>query len=231
MKQIVIKNPVFRFFNTLVYYVIAVPILTILTKTVFGLKVQGRSNFRKLKGSGAVVVCNHVHNLDCAFLGVLNFPRKNIYTSMEVLFSQPVGGLIRILGSVPVPASLSGMRRFIDELTEAVHSGRLVCIYPEGELIPYCDQLREFKDGAFTIAVNANVPVVPVIITARERKGLWRILKRQSCLTITACEPIYADMSQGRRPAVQSLKAQAFRSMSEVQNRNKKKSAAVKQSA
>lgn len=228
MRQIVVKNPVFRCVNSVVYYGIAVPVLTVLDKAVFGLKVRGRKNLKKVRGRGAVVVCNHVHNLDCTFLGVLDFPRKNIYTSMEVLFDQPVGFLIRVLGSVPVPASLSGMRRFLSDLTGAVQSGRLVCIYPEGELIPYCTELREFKDGAFTIAVKAGAPVVPVVITQRERRGLWRVLKRKPCLTVTAGEPIYADAALGLRPAVQDLKARAFADMSEMQNREK---AAVKQSA
>ncbi len=220
MRKIVIKNPLFRFFNTVVYYVIAVPILTVIGKLVFGLKVQGRSNLRALHGSGAVVACNHVHNLDCAFLGTLDFPRKNIYTSMEILFDQPVGPLIRILGSVPVPASISGTRRFLTELADAVRAGRLVCIYPEGELIHYDTKLREFKDGAFNIAVKAGAPVVPVVITLREQKGLWRVLKRKPCMTITAGSPIYPDPSLEFRPAVQKLKNLAFTAMSEMQVRN-----------
>ena len=53
-------------------------------------------------------------------------------------------------------------------------------MYPEGSIEMYCDHLRKFSDGAFTIAVDANAPVLPVVITPRERKGLWKLLKTQS---------------------------------------------------
>ena len=35
-------------------------------------------------------------------------------------------------------------------------------MYPEGSIEMYCDHLRKFSDGAFTIAVDANAPVLPV---------------------------------------------------------------------
>ncbi len=223
MKPLISKNPFFRFFTAAFYYMIAIPILGFFDTVVFGLRVRGRKNIQMLKGKGAVVVCNHVHNLDCTFLALLDTPRKSVFTSMEILFSQPVvGPLIHCLGSVPVPAVPSKMRRFICELTDAVKSGRLVCIYPEGELIPYCTQLRSFKEGAFTIAAKAGAPVIPVMITERENKGLWKILKRKPCLTITAGEPLYPDSNMEPRFAARDLCSRAFSRMSEIQGTGEK---------
>lgn len=230
MKPLISRNPVFRVLTTVFYYAVAVPLLDIAGRLVFGLRVRGRKNLRGLRG--AVVVCNHVHNLDCSFLGILLFPRKMVFTSVEFLFRRPVvGPLIRILGSVPVPSSLSGMRRFISEMTHAVQNGRTVCIYPEGELVPYCGQLREFRDGAFLIAARAGVPVVPVLITQRECRGLWKALKKKPCLTITAERPIVPDMESGAHEAARELSAVAFRTMSQMQNAQDKKNNAVKRPA
>lgn len=227
MKPLISNNLFFRFFTAAFYYIIAVPLLGIFDRLTFGLRIRGRRKLRGLRGKGAVIVCNHVHNLDCTFLALLAAPHKIVFTSMEILFSQRViGPLIHCLGSVPVPAVPSGMRRFLSELTGAVKSGRIVCIYPEGELIPYCTELRTFKEGAFTIAARAGAPVVPVIITPRERKGLWKILKHKPCLTITAGEPLYPNPELELRPAAHDLCKRAFARMSEMQNPNEKTSAA-----
>ena len=183
---------IYRVLTFLLYYCIAAPILWALDTLVFGLRVRGKEQVRALKEQGAVVVCNHVHTLDCTFLGLLLFPRRMTFTSLERLFRVPViAQLIHWLGSVPVPEKSSGLREFLRRMTERLHIGQLVCIYPEGELIPYCRKLREFEDGAFSIAVRAEAPVLPVVVTQRERRGLYRLLKRKPCLTITALEPVY----------------------------------------
>lgn len=218
MKPLISRNPIFCFLTRAFYYVIVVPILAGVDSLVFGLKIRGRKNIRGLKGKGAILVCNHVHELDCSFLGLLCVPRKIVFTSMEVIFSWPViGRLIHILGSVPVPASLSGMRHFFSELALAAQNGRLVCLYPEGELIRYCNELRPFKDGAFILAAKSKAPVVPVMISQRERAGLWKIMKRRPCLTLIAGEPIYPDSQLGIRQAAHELSDKAFRKMSEMQ--------------
>ncbi len=231
MKPLISRNPFFRFFTGAFYYVIAVPLLGLFNMVVFGLRIRGRSNIRSLKGKGAVLVCNHVHNLDCTFVALLATPRKTVFTSMEILFSQKViGPLIHCLGSVPVPSVPSKMRQFLSELTDAVKSGRLVSIYPEGELIPYCTELRGFKEGAFTIAVRAGAPIVPVVITQRENKGLWKLLKHKPCLTVTAGEPLYANPELEFRSAAHDLCRRAYDRMTEMQHPEEQDSA-VKRSA
>ncbi len=137
-----------------------------------------------------MIVCNHVHNFDCTFVG-LSIARRAVFTSLAYLFRLPVvGPLIRVMGSVPVPAELSGMRKFLSELSEGAASGRLVCIYPEGMIEPYCDHLRQFREGAFAVAVRADVPVVPLVLTERPQRGIWRFKKRP-CFTMEIGIPLY----------------------------------------
>ncbi len=59
---------IFSFFSNLLYYGIAIPILTILTKIVYDLKIEGKENVRNLE-QGAVTVSNHILILDCAMVG------------------------------------------------------------------------------------------------------------------------------------------------------------------
>lgn len=187
------SGPIFRLCSFL-FYQFVLPLLYANDKAVLGLSIRGRKNLRALRNRGAVLVCNHVHTLDCTFVGLLAAPRRVTFTAAAVNFRPDlVGGIVRLLGAVPVPAPESSpctVCRFVRQAAHAVRSGRLVCVYPEGELLPYRTELRGFKDGAFLIAALAGAPVVPITVTFRRRKGLWRLLKRKPCLTVTAGKPL-----------------------------------------
>lgn len=65
--QYVPKSIIFNFFSNILYYVIAFPILYIVTKIVYNLKIEGRENLKQVP-NGAVSVSNHVLILDCAMV-------------------------------------------------------------------------------------------------------------------------------------------------------------------
>lgn len=213
-KPLLSANPLFRICSRLFAYCIAFPLLFLFDHLAFGLRIRGRKHIRQLKGKGAVLVCNHAHYFDCTFLGLLVLPRKAVFTSLERLFYVPVvSQLIYFLGSVPVPSSPSRMREFLRQMVEAVQDGRLLCIYPEGELIPYCESLRDCKDGAFTIAARANAPVIPIALTLRPRRGLWKLLKRKPCLTLEAGAPIYPTPQENTRRSARVLYDETLQAM------------------
>ena len=49
---------------TIFYFAIAIPLLIIFTRCWFGLKIKDRRFLRKIKNSGAVAICNHIHEMD-----------------------------------------------------------------------------------------------------------------------------------------------------------------------
>lgn len=221
-KPLVPKNPLFRFFSNAIFYCIAVPLLVPLDFFWFGFRRRGRKNLKRLKGKGAVVICNHVHNFDCTFVGLSILPRRAVFTSLEYLFKRPlVGPLIRLMGSVPVPAGVKGMRRFLEELSGEAERGRLICIYPEGMIEPYCDALREFHEGAFSIAARSGVPILPLMLTTRPPRGIWR-LKRRPCFTMEIGEPIYPSKEGTVKEKTRSLAAESKAVMENMQKNTEK---------
>lgn len=194
MKKLLPTNQFRRALSCFMYFGLVIPILTLMNTFVFGLKQEGKSKIQRLSKTkkGFVLTCNHVHPMDCTWLGVLTTPRKMVYTSMEGNFNIPVvGPFIRFFDCVPISTTVSGLRNFMTEMTNAVKNGRVVGMYPEGSIEMYCDHLRKCSDGAFAIAVNADAPVLPVVITPRERKGLWKLIKRGPCITITVGNAIF----------------------------------------
>ena len=65
-----------RFLRFLLYYIIAIPVLYLLVLFEYGLKMRGKRNLRGVHG--AVVVCNHVHPLDCAMIACADVYKRQI---------------------------------------------------------------------------------------------------------------------------------------------------------
>lgn len=177
-------------FYYLFYYVIVVPILWIVNKIIYGLKIEGKENIKNIK-TGAISVSNHVLILDCSMIGLALAPRKIYYTTREGSFKIPfVRKLIKILGAIPIPTGTKNKENFIKQIKEALYSGKIIHFYPEASMWPYHDKIRNFKNGAFNLAIKSDVPVIPIVITFRNPRGIRKIFKRKKDVTLKILEPI-----------------------------------------
>ena len=63
-----------------------------------------------------------------------------------------------------------------------------------------------------------NKPLLPCVISFRERKGIFRLFgpKTLPLLTVTIGEPIYPDTSQPRKSEVERLRDTAHQQMTEM---------------
>ncbi|MFC3740451.1 glycosyltransferase [Paractinoplanes deccanensis] len=174
----------YRLLSAAFYYAVAIPLLFLVTRVVLGVRSEGRNRLPK---GPALTVCNHVHHLDSALVAIAMFPRRVVFTSAPInLENRWYGGLVRLLGGVAVPRATAALPLFFSELGLVLAQGRIVHFFPEGELKPYETGLRDFKRGAFHLAAQARVPVVPLSIrfTAPSR---WR---RRPTMVVVVGEPI-----------------------------------------
>lgn len=179
--------------KTILYYGIAFPILLLLTKIVYDLKIEGKENIKNLK-SGAITISNHVLVLDCAMVGIACGRKKVCYTAQEKSFKIPfIGKLIEFLNAIPIPTTIANKKLFIQEVDSRLQKGKIVHFYPEGSLIPYHKEIRNFKNGAFDFAIRNQVPVVPIVFQFREPKGIRKFLKRKLDVTLTILEPVMCE--------------------------------------
>ncbi|NMO52111.1 glycosyltransferase [Actinoplanes sp. TBRC 11911] len=180
---------VYRLLATAFYYVIAMPLLFLYTRVVLGVRSEGGNRFPRT--GGVLTVCNHVHTLDSALVALALFPRRVVVTSAPMnLQNRLYGGLVRLLGAVAVPSTASGLPRFFTEMELLLAKGRVVHFFPEGELKPYDTSLRDFKRGAFHLAAQARVPVVPLSIRFAPPAGWGRTFRRKPTMVIVIGEPI-----------------------------------------
>jgi 1-acyl-sn-glycerol-3-phosphate acyltransferase len=126
-----------------------------------------------------VVVANHQSNLDPFLLSHLPWDMR--WIAKQELFRIPViGSLLRLSGDIPLRRGDSeSVRRMVAECRETLDRGLSVMMFPEGTR-SRDGSLGAFKDGAFRIAIEAQVPVLPIAIEGT-REGLpaggWRLGK------------------------------------------------------
>ena len=95
------KNIIFNFFSTIILIPIAI-ILYFFNKIFLGFEIEGKEN--KIKDSGFVSVSNHIHYLDCTFIGLINYPNRVYYPTIQENFKIPfVRHLIKLLCAIPIP--------------------------------------------------------------------------------------------------------------------------------
>ena len=200
---------------------IALGVFAILNPLLLGFQFHGRENIQRLRGRGAISICNHVHPLDCTMLGSAFFDHRLYFATLHSNLEIPlIRHLVKGLGGMPIPRSFRKMPAFSDAVGEAVRRGQIVQIYPEGVLRFYYPGIRRFKNGAFAYAYDNNVPLLPSVITYAQPTGLHRLFKRKPCLRLTVLPPVYPDVSRPKRDEIARLKAVCTRQMTEFYRSN-----------
>ena len=124
-----------------------------------------------------MVVANHESFVDMLLLSHLPWEMK--WLSKEDFFKYPmVGWLMRMAGDIKLvrgnrESIVSAMKGMRDRLGKRVS----VMVFPEGTRT-LDGTMGEFKDGAFRIAIEAQVPILPLaVVGTREalNKGDWRM--------------------------------------------------------
>jgi 1-acyl-sn-glycerol-3-phosphate acyltransferase len=118
----------------------------------------------RLPAGNAVYVCNHQSNFDPVFI----FPRlgKHLrFVAKRELFKIPFfGAALRATGMIPVDRTASDRDRdAIGSAVERVQSRVSLLFFAEGTRDPE-GHLRPFKKGATVLALQAQVPLVPLAV-------------------------------------------------------------------
>ncbi len=216
------RNVFFRAGSAMLFYLVGIPALTIASRLFLGLDIKGQQNLRYLKG-GAVTVTNHVHVLDSTMVACSLFPRKPLFASLKSNFEIPfIRWLVRLLGGIPIPESPKALHAFLEAMRSQLQKGRIVHFYPEASLWPRYSDLRPFKNGAFHLAVKSDVPIVPMVFTFREPRGLFKKLHKKQLVTLTIGKPEYPARQGTDKARILQIREAVEYSMENMLSGNKK---------
>ena len=164
---------------------------------VFRLRARGREH---LPDGGYVLAANHNSNFDPWPLGLPLFPRRYLrFMAKSELFWTPFKQFAYACGAFPVRRGQADLEA-IETATELCREGHIVVMFPEGTRRK--KGLRKKYEarahtGAARIALDANVPLVPVGIVGTDRLG------RLAQLRVAYGPPIPLDDLAGREDAPQ----------------------------
>lgn len=120
---------------------------------------------------GAVIVMNHISYIDYLPAGLASRQRRRRIRYMlkaEALESGTVEWIIRHTDCIPVDRS-AGAGAYA-EAVRRLRAGQLIGVFPEAT-ISRSFELKEFKSGAVRMALEAQVPIVPLILWGAQR--MW----------------------------------------------------------
>ena len=157
------------------------------------LRVRGLEN---LPASGPfVVAANHTSYLDGAVLiAALDWRNYAFVAKRELAENFVTRTLVRGIGACFVERfDVQRSAEHADELVEEAKSGVSLIVFPEGTLLRQTG-LMPFRAGAFQVAAQAGIPVVPVAL-----RGVRSVLRdetwypRRAPIAVTFSAPVHPD--------------------------------------
>ena len=167
-----------------------------------------------IKNTGKITVSNHVHPMDCTMNAIANAPKSLYFISIKSNFEIPIiGHIIKLLHAMPIPEKVSEKAKFFNTIRELLNNKKSVHFYPEASLWPYYKKLRKFKNGAFKIAVENNVPVVPMVYKFVKPYGIRKLIKKRPFIELHILKPVYPDVNLPKKESIEELKNTVYYNM------------------
>jgi 1-acyl-sn-glycerol-3-phosphate acyltransferase len=129
-----------------------------------------------IKTRAYVVVANHESTSDPFLLCYLPWDMR--WIAKEEIFRLPIiGWLMKFSGDIPLRrGERDSIQQTMQEARRTLDAGVPIMIFPEGTRSPD-GHLLPFKDGAFRLAIEAGVPILPLALTGtrqcRPKGSLW----------------------------------------------------------
>lgn len=210
------KNPFFKIFSFILYWIIAKPILALVSK-IRGISVKNRKNIKKLKGQGFFIYGNHTSNYDAFTIQALaiSFTRVNAIGYSDALSMPVIKYLVKALGLIPLGDSIRTQANMMKCIKKYIDKKQAILIFPEAHDWPYYTHIRPFKDGAFHYPAKFNAPIIPFVTIMKERK-IFKNLKPK--MDIVFLDPIYPKKELNVKENKEYLANECFKVMSEYSN-------------
>jgi 1-acyl-sn-glycerol-3-phosphate acyltransferase len=143
----------------------------VISKPLWFIRFRGRENIPPPDSGALLVAANHQTFVDPAWIGI---PMRHDLRFMawdEAFKWRFIGPLISYLGAFPVSLESGGTIKAMKEALRALRNGAALVVFPEAARELADGDLLPFKTGVVRIALQANVPILPVTIIGGNR--IW----------------------------------------------------------
>ncbi len=179
--------------------------------------LRGRENIQK--NTSYIYVSNHTSFLDIPGIRLL-IPGEFRPIAKKELLKIPVFGFIVKAATVVVDRSNAQSRKqSIEKLRNILKGGISILVFAEGTQNRTTEILQPFKDGAFRIAIDTQLPIIPlVVIGAGPLMPPGKMDIKPGNIKVVAGEPISVEGLT--TDDVQTLKQKTFDTMLGIYKKN-----------
>lgn len=199
-----------------ILYVIMIIFAFVYLKFALHVTVENKSVLKKCKGQGFFLYGNHTQPVgDVLNPAVLMFPKHIYMIASRANLGIPVlGGMLPLLGALPVPDSMEGVKRICEAVDRRIHEKCCVVIYPEAHVWPWYTKIRPFPATSFRFPVQCDVPGFVMTTTYRKRKR-----RRKPDIKIYIDGPFYPDRRLSKKQQREKLCKEIYDCM-EMRSKN-----------
>ena len=116
-----------------------------------------------------VIVANHTSQIDIISSAAACVQPMRFLAKAEIKYIPFFGYMVKMLGIMVDRKSKESREKSYRYMAQALQKGETLFLYPEGTRNRTAEPLKDFKDGAFKVAVMAQVPIaVQTIVGARK---------------------------------------------------------------
>lgn len=128
---------------------------------IWKIKTEGRE--KAVKGTTYVIISNHQSILDILFINSLRYNFRWI-SKIENINLPFLGWYLKMAGYITVDrGNEESKAEMMEKSAACLKKDVSIMLFPEGTRSPD-KQIGFFKRGAFQLAIQANVPILPVLI-------------------------------------------------------------------
>ncbi|MBP5208340.1 MAG: 1-acyl-sn-glycerol-3-phosphate acyltransferase [Clostridia bacterium] len=121
---------------------------------------------QKIRG-GALLISNHIGLFDPMYLMMAVWYRRHRFICKKELMEHRLGFWLKLFRCISIDKndmSFNSMR----QVTDALRSGELVSMFPEGQVSLQSEAPAGFKSGMILMSLQGNAPIIPAYIKPRK---------------------------------------------------------------
>ncbi len=206
-----IHKSLFKKFTHFFWYrLVAFPIAKIYLFLKFNHKIKNKKVLKPYKKTGYFMYANHTQPTADALIPTMVCVPKQVYVIVHPNnVSMPfLGRITPSLGALPLPDDMEATKNFIKAIEQRIRENKVITIYPEAHIWPYCTWIRNFKDTSFRYPIKYDVPTFCFTNTYQKSKFLHRLT-----LVTYIDGPFYANKDLPLKEQRNDLRNQVYETM------------------
>lgn len=159
------------------------------------LKIKGKRNikiYKQLaKRKAMISICNHTTEWDTLFVMTSRFFHFCEFPIWQEGAESKSGDFYRNAGGLVLPTkTYQGMNFAYEAMRDVIKEDKWLHIFPEAACWSFYPAIRPFREGAFKLAVEEDLPILPMVVKYRKPNPIWRIFKKQPNATLIIGYPV-----------------------------------------